>query len=55
MSLYLSYSFLLFLSITDSDEVHSEDNKVPLDKSKKRTLKTPAQRDALECFYEGIS
>ncbi|GLU18887.1 hypothetical protein SLE2022_351640 [Rubroshorea leprosula] len=38
--------------MADSGEVHSEENKVPLDKSKKRTLKTPAQRDALECFYE---
>ncbi|GLT81752.1 hypothetical protein SLE2022_001870 [Rubroshorea leprosula] len=36
----------------DSDELHSEENKVPLDSSKKRTLKTPAQRYALEQSYE---
>lgn len=36
----------------DSGEVHSDGNKVPLDMKQKRTLKTPAQRHALEVFYQ---
>lgn len=42
------------LSILDSSEMHSEENKVSLEKNIKRRYKTPAQVMALEKFYNGI-
>ncbi|KAJ7960563.1 Homeobox-DDT domain protein RLT1 [Quillaja saponaria] len=35
----------------ETSEMHSEENKVSIEKSKKRRLKTPAQVEALEKFY----
>lgn len=42
------------LSISDSGERHSEENKLSLEKNMKRRYKTPAQVMALERFYNGI-
>ncbi|KAJ7964998.1 Homeobox-DDT domain protein RLT1 [Quillaja saponaria] len=36
----------------ETSEMHSEENKVSLEKGKKRRLKTPAQVEALEKFYD---
>jgi hypothetical protein len=47
-------SQLLFYSCLESGGAQSEENKVSLEKDKKRRLKTPAQVIALEKFYNGM-
>lgn len=47
-------SQLLFYSCLESGGAQSEENKVSLEKDKKRRLKTPAQVMALEKFYNGM-
>lgn len=44
----------LFYSCVESGGAQSEENKVSLERDKKRRLKTPAQVMALEKFYNGM-
>lgn len=52
--IFISNINILLLSILDSSEMHSEENKVSLEKNVKRRFKTRAQVVALENFYNGI-
>lgn len=42
-----------FIYTLDSREIHSEDDKGHVGKLKARIIKTPAQVEGLEKFYEG--
>lgn len=53
-SYYTNYDLCPVINISDSSEVHSEDNKALPEKSKKRRFKTPSQVEALEKFYNGM-
>ena len=48
------YFFSAF-NVSESSEVHSEENKICEEKNKKRRLKTPSQVQALEKFYNGMN
>lgn len=47
--------FFSIVNILESSKVHSEEERVLPDMNKKRRLKTPAQVEALEKFYNGMS
>lgn len=42
-----------FIHTLDSHEIHSEDDKGHVGKLKARIMKTPAQLEGLEKFYQG--
>jgi len=44
---------MLFCWYSETTEMQSEENKLSMEKNKKRRLKTPAQLTALENFYNG--
>jgi len=49
----LTHVLLLFCWYSEATEMQSEENKLSMEKNKKRRLKTPAQLTALEIFYNG--
>jgi len=44
---------MLFCWYSEASEMQSDENKLLMEKNKKRRLKTPAQLTALENFYNG--